>query len=65
MANSPYGTTPGGLVESLLGLTPLGATYRWRDETPTRVLVFDKASLALVHDVAVFPTVSNYHFING
>lgn len=63
--DSPYGTTPNGLVKSLLGLTPLGATYRWRDEEPTRAVVFDKESLTLVHDVPVFPPVSNYHFING
>jgi hypothetical protein len=62
---SPYGTTSGGLFKSLLGLAPLGSTYRWREEEPTRALVFDKESLEPVHEVLVSPPVSNYHFVNG
>lgn len=62
---SPYGTTARGIFTSLLGFAPLGGTYQWRDDEPTRALVFSKATLELVHDVLVFPPVSNYHFVNG
>lgn len=62
---SPYGTTNKDLFKSLLGLAPLGATYEWCDDEPTRALVFAKDTLELVHDVPFFPPVSNYHFVNG
>ena len=49
--------------EAVVTLTPTGGGKF--EVSADHALVFSKETLELVHDVPVFPPVSNYHFVNG
>lgn len=65
----PWLCAPSAALATLLGGPPLGGAFRWRPDTPARVVVLRKNDLAVVFDgpmpssgAADEPSLSAYHF---
>eukprot|EP00897_Mesotaenium_endlicherianum_P004593 jgi/Mesen1/4161/ME000219S03284 len=60
----PYVIPFTGLLQYMVGLTPLGQKLRWEEERGTRVIILERETLTPVLDTHV-DTFSTYHFCNS